>query len=71
MIEQTEYTCAKLHNVLPEFLDSYLIFGRTLDGVLIARLAARTQEEADQINQIIFAIARAGGVRVEEESVKA
>jgi hypothetical protein len=49
-------------NVLPEFVDCYLLIADTPDGVPIIRCECHTKEQADRINSIMYAILQSGGV---------
>lgn len=51
-----------IHNQLPEFLDSYLLIARTVDGEPIARYWAPDQETTDEINIILKAVVESGGL---------
>lgn len=63
---QTEQTCTRLLQILPEFTDSSLLLGETVDGDPIALLSVQSREQADRINQMIFKLAADGGIKFDE-----
>jgi hypothetical protein len=72
MSTSTEQIAQQLHNVLPEFLEGYLVLGTNpLTGEPVARFWAPSKESEERLNLMVRLIAESGGVRMERVEVEA